>query len=211
MEDSALHGHGRHGHQASLDDLLEFVNTLELTRDGPRDELADLPTALRWLQAHELLHRPTLDALLARHARAPESSAASLRHIHRLRSAMRELLDATVEQRLPAAGALRDVNRALRTHYVQELVPAPNGVSLDHRHDGDPIAGALARLADAAAREVTAPDLDRLRICANDDCRWVFKDESPGGRRKWCDMRTCGNRAKVARHRERAKEQAAAT
>jgi predicted RNA-binding Zn ribbon-like protein len=90
-------------------------------------------------------------------------------------------------------------------------VPAPNGVSLDHRHDGDPIAGALARLADAAAREVTAPDLDRLRICANDDCRWVFKDESPGGRRKWCDMRTCGNRAKVARHRERAKEQAAAT
>jgi predicted RNA-binding Zn ribbon-like protein len=33
----------------------------------------------------------------------------------------------------------------------------------------------------------------------------VFRDYSPAGRRKWCDMSTCGNRAKAARHRERQK------
>jgi predicted RNA-binding Zn ribbon-like protein len=33
----------------------------------------------------------------------------------------------------------------------------------------------------------------------------VFYDESPTGRRRWCDMSTCGNRAKAARHRARRK------
>jgi predicted RNA-binding Zn ribbon-like protein len=44
-----------------------------------------------------------------------------------------------------------------------------------------------------------------MRICANEECRWVFRDYSPAARRKWCDMSTCGNRAKAARHRERQK------
>jgi predicted RNA-binding Zn ribbon-like protein len=34
----------------------------------------------------------------------------------------------------------------------------------------------------------------------------VFVDRSPGGKRRWCDMRTCGNQAKVARHRARARQ-----
>lgn len=193
--------HARHGHQASLDDALDFVNTLELQRDGLVDRLADAETALRWLQQHELLHRETLDALLAAYAGDDEDRL--LRRIRRLRAALREVLDATVERRLPAQSALGDVNRALRTQYVQELLPAPNGVSLDHRHEGDPVEGALSRLAEAIAREVTSAEQERLRICANDQCRWVFKDDSPGARRKWCSMAVCGNRAKVARHRRR--------
>ncbi|HUR15988.1 MAG TPA: CGNR zinc finger domain-containing protein, partial [Candidatus Limnocylindrales bacterium] len=76
------------------------------------------------------------------------------------------------------------------------------------RHEGDPIAGAMARLAEAVARELTQGDSKRMRICANDECRWVFRDYSPAGRRKWCDMSTCGNRAKAARHRERQKSKA---
>ncbi|MBA2489459.1 MAG: CGNR zinc finger domain-containing protein [Chloroflexi bacterium] len=85
------------------------------------------------------------------------------------------------------------------------MVPALDGVSLDHRHDGDPVEGALARLAESIAREVSQGDPARLRICSNDDCRWVFHDPSPSGRRRWCDMSTCGNRAKAARYRERKK------
>jgi predicted RNA-binding Zn ribbon-like protein len=125
--------------------------------------------------------------------------------VQKTRGALRELLDAAVDRRPPSESALREVNRALRAPYVYELVPAADGVSLDHRHDGDPINGALARLSEAVARELTQEDKERLRICANDECRWVFRDNSPAGRRKWCDMSSCGNRAKAARHRERQK------
>ena len=42
-----------------------------------------------------------------------------------------------------------------------------------------------------------------FKACARDDCRWAFIDESRNGKRTWCSMRTCGNRNKVSRYRER--------
>ena len=130
--------------------------------------------------------------------------------VRRVRDAMRELADAAVERRPADKRQVDEVNRALRTHYVTYLVPGPDGVSLDHRHEGDPIDGAMGRLAESIARELSQGHPERLRICANDECRWVFNDTSRTGTRKWCDMSTCGNRAKVARHRARKREDAAA-
>ena len=62
-----------------------------------------------------------------------------------------------------------------------------------------------SRLAESIARELIQGDPSRLRICENPQCRWVFKDTSRTGKRKWCSMSSCGNRAKVARHRARQK------
>ena len=199
---------GRHGHQASLADGLDFVNTLSYDKDVTNERLTDAPTAVSWLQSHALLHQEMADAILAE-ASDPEGEERLLTRVRRVRAALRELLDGAVEKRPPSAGALKEVDRALRAPYVIELVPAADGVSLDHRHDGDPISGAMARLSEAVTRELTGDNSRRLRVCANDDCRWVFNDHSPAGRRKWCDMSSCGNRAKAARHRERQKMKAA--
>ncbi|MDM5213107.1 CGNR zinc finger domain-containing protein [Peribacillus sp. NJ4] len=43
--------------------------------------------------------------------------------------------------------------------------------------------------------------LSSLKRCSNDDCVLLFIDES--GRRKWCSMKICGNRKKVARFQHR--------
>ena len=203
------HGHGRHGHQASLEDALDFVNTLSYDKGAARERLPDVATAVPWLQRHELLHREMVDALLAEYRDDSAGAARLMGHIWRTRAALRELLDAAIEHRPPSNAALREINRALRFQYVYELVPAADGVSLDHRHEGNPVNGAMARLSEAVARELTQGDADRLRICANDECRWVFRDYSPAGRRKWCDMSSCGNRAKAARHRARKKSEEA--
>ena len=37
---------------------------------------------------------------------------------------------------------------------------------------------------------------DRLKLCANPDCRWAFYDRSHSRRGAWCDMASCGNRLK---------------
>ena len=47
----------------------------------------------------------------------------------------------------------------------------------------------------------------RLKICPNHGCRWVFYDETRGNTRRWCDDRSCGNRDKVRRLRERRRKQ----
>lgn len=199
----AHQAYGTHGHQASLEVGLDFVNSLEFSRAGPEEHFPDIEPALRWLHEHDLLHLDALEHDVGRFREDPTAGERALARIRRVRRAMRELVDATVERRAPDLGHLREVNRALRFHYVYELVPAPDGVSLDHRHEGDPIDGALARLSESIAREVSQGQPERLRVCADDDCRWAFSDSSRTGRRKWCDMSTCGNRAKAARHRER--------
>jgi len=208
---SELHELVPHGHQVDLATGLAFVNTLEYERGLPVDHLDSYVTALRWFREHDLLHAGMLEAELARDAADPEGGERTLARIRRVRTAMRELTDAAVEGRTPAQRDLDEINRALRTHYTYYLIPARDGVSLDHKHEGDPIAGALARLTESVASEVSGGHPEQLRVCANEDCRWVFNDSSRTGRRKWCDMATCGNRAKVARHREkkRVEEEAA--
>ncbi len=43
----------------------------------------------------------------------------------------------------------------------------------------------------------------RLKRCADPDCRRAFVDETRSRTRRWCDLGTCGNRARVRRHRSR--------
>ena len=66
-------------------------------------------------------------------------------------------------------------------------------------------------IAEAIVDELASGRPERFRICANDRCRWTFFDSSPTGRRRWCDMTTCGNQAKAARHRAKAKAEFEAT
>jgi len=199
-----------HGHQAGLQDGLDFINTLEREKGQPIDRLVDLATALAWLRRHDLLHDDAVASCAALASADPALAARTLMRIRHVREAMRDLVEAQAERRPPARDGLNEINRALRTHYVYVLVPAPDGVSLTHRHEGDPVEGAVARLAESIAREVSQGYVERLRVCASDSCRWVFFDTSRTGRRRWCDMATCGNRAKAARHRERRREATAA-
>ena len=53
-----------------------------------------------------------------------------------------------------------------------------------------------------AADLLTHPDAVRVKACASDDCSALFVDTTKNRRRRWCDMKICGNRAKVRRHRE---------
>ncbi len=196
----------RHGHLAPLEDGLSFINTRERVRGGWVDRLDSAAAALAWLSGHNLLHDDTRERLLAVWTTSPEAGARALDRIRSVRASMRELIEATVSRRAPAPEELRVINRALRAHYVYVLVPALDGVSMSHKHLGDPIEGALARLTESLAREVSQGLPERLRICANPDCAEAFLDRSRTGRRKWCNMATCGNRAKAARHRERRRE-----
>lgn len=44
---------------------------------------------------------------------------------------------------------------------------------------------------------------ERIRACAHPDCILYFLDATRSGTRRWCDMRTCGNRAKARRYHHR--------
>jgi predicted RNA-binding Zn ribbon-like protein len=73
--------------------------------------------------------------------------------------------------------------------------------------EGDDLARPLWPIA-RAATDLLMNDRERelLRECKDDTCAWLFVDRTKNHTRRWCDMETCGNRAKQARLRQRAKK-----
>ena len=201
------HGKGDagHAHGVDLEATFDFLNTAD-TEDGfPVEKLPSLDSALAWFLEHGLIHHEGADRVKAKVATEPAAVEKDLDRVHNVRDALREVAVAIVEKRVPKASALAIVNRTLHARQVIELVPGPEGCYVDHRHVGDPIDDALARIADPLVSELTGGVPERIRVCASDTCEWIFYDASRTGRRRWCDMATCGNRAKAARHRARAK------
>lgn len=197
--------HAGHAHDVSIDDTFDFLNTDDTENGLPRERLPTLDAALDWFVERGVIHSEGADRMCDLARDQPEAGARDLARIHALRSALREVAEAIVDHRAPKRGALEKVNRALHARQVIELLPSPDGVHVDHRHVGDPIDDALARLADPLVRELTSGHPERIKMCDGETCYWLFYDVSRTGRRRWCDMATCGNRAKAARHRARAR------
>ena len=191
-------------HYVSVDTALEFVDTIETEKGVPVDQFTSTGVAIDWLRQHGLLHEPIEAEVEALRRPGPDSDKA-LARIRRVREALREIVTASVEGR-PAAGRAIDLVNRVMLERQRFLLVCGDGGELDHRHEGDAIADVLARLAERVARQVISPDADRLRVCASDSCDWVFYNSSRTGRRRWCDMTTCGNRAKAARHRARTRD-----
>ena len=195
-----------HSHGIDLESALDFLNTLHpghgRTDDQhERDEhLASPADAAVWFLEQDLVH-PDAGVRI---------SDADLARIRRVRSALREVVDAVVEGRTPDADAVHLVNATLEMRRPTRLELDGSALRIGHRHADTPVDDALALIAEAIIEELATGRPERLRVCANDRCRWAFFDSSPTGRRRWCDMRSCGNQAKAARYRARLKEESAA-
>jgi predicted RNA-binding Zn ribbon-like protein len=197
-----------HAHGVDLEESFDFLNTLDIDNGFPVEKLPTLDDALRWFVDRGVIHREGADRARSKVATQADAGARDLEHVHQVRGALRDVATAIAENRSPRASALSTVNRALHARQVIELVAGPDGCSVDHRHIGDPIDDALARLAEPLVSELTGGRPERIRVCASDTCEWIFYDASRTGRRRWCDMATCGNRAKAARHRARTRAEA---
>jgi predicted RNA-binding Zn ribbon-like protein len=97
--------------------------------------------------------------------------------------------------------ALNRVLGSSRTSVSVELgTEGPRLVPLER---GETLLTALAPVARSAAELLVSAEPSRIRRCSSDTCDRWFIDTSKGGRRKWCSMATCGNRAKAESHRKR--------
>ncbi len=125
-----------------------------------------------------------------------------------LREALYRLFDAQAQGKAAPSRDLDALNRA--------LAQAPARTALKRSRDGydwdveAKPATALALLAPvlwSAGDLLAGPGLDKVRRCANPECGWLFLDDSRAGKRRWCSMSSCGNRAKARRHYHKSREE----
>lgn len=115
----------------------------------------------------------------------------------------------TIDRALRAASPTYHLAALPRSH---TRAPSPNtepprppgaAVRVQTRFDPDGPLAALTPIALSAVEVAGSTDPGRLRDCDAEDCTRWFVDTSKGGRRRWCSMARCGNRAKAARYRRR--------
>jgi predicted RNA-binding Zn ribbon-like protein len=125
---------------------------------------------------------------------------ADLAEAKRVREAIWQLADARLLGRAAPAAAADELNRsAARPPLAPRIDPAGAKAWARPVRAGQ----VLSTVARDAVELFTGPMAHRIRRCAGSDCQLVFVDTSRPGRRRWCSMERCGNRAKVRAFRDR--------
>jgi predicted RNA-binding Zn ribbon-like protein len=124
-----------------------------------------------------------------------------------LREAIYRLFDAQAQGKTTAPRDLEALNAALAQAPGRKMLKRSKGGyewEVDAR--SAPALALLAPVLWSAGDLLAGPRLDRVRRCANPECGWLFLDDSRAGKRRWCSMSSCGNRAKAQRHYHKSKE-----
>lgn len=197
------------GHDFEFDSgrlCLDYANTLsDRPEVAPREEdlhrYADL---VDWAEAAGILSTDEAAELQREALRRPAEADVAFARAIALREAIYRLFSAIAAGAEPPADDLAAVNRAIGAAAARgRLAPLHGHFHWQWEHDPAVLDTMLAPVAWSVAEVLMSDDLPRVHECAAEDCGWLFMDTSKNGRRRWCSMETCGNRAKARRHRER--------
>ena len=116
-----------------------------------------------------------------------------------LRDALSDIFEAEARGRRGPGRALRALEAELSASYRKPRLERKHGCYrlTWESNASNVMTGDIVR---STVELLISDDLGRLRLCAADDCHWVFLDNSRNGSRRWCDMKVCGNRAKARRY-----------
>jgi len=191
---------------------LDFLNSVATPVDEEVDWIPDGEGLLAWLEQSELVPRAALKEIRIR------STAAELDDLASRARGLREWFRGFVGKRKGRALAAKDLSELESLNQLLErdqqhgeiVANASGGVtSFELRANRRWVSAEslLMPIAEALARLVCEEDFRYVKACEGPRCTLLFVDHTRGHGRRWCSMAICGNRAKVAAHRKRLKEQ----
>ena len=127
--------------------------------------------------------------------------AGEIRSLRKLRTLLRHVVEKTSDGAAISAGDLANLNSWLKVPGFRRLLERQNGLQLQWRPAEIGWPATLAQIAASLAESLAEQPHNRLKLCANPGCRWVFVDRTKGNVRRWCNDTTCGNRDRVRRSR----------
>jgi predicted RNA-binding Zn ribbon-like protein len=167
-----------------------LVNTIELPI-GP-DRLVDPEDARPWLIDN---------AMLASDAALDDADLQLLRDV---REALRALLMYNSGGPSPTDADLAPLRVVAAGGAARAELNSDGVVGLAAA--GDSVAERLVELLLIARDAQRDGSWTRLKVCANDECRWAFYDRSRNHGGTWCEMSACGNKLKNREFRARRRK-----
>ncbi|ADG16844.1 protein of unknown function DUF1470 [Paraburkholderia atlantica] len=188
---------------------LDFLNSVARPVDEQIDWIVDGAGLQDWLQQAGMVSTEALAEMRGRFASAEFDAVAG--EARELREWFRRFVKARKGRPLTAADLreLEPLNRLLeRDERFGAVVPgAGSAFEFRERRRWKSPESLLMPIAEALARLVCDEDFTQVKACEGPRCTLLFADHTRGHARRWCSMAVCGNRAKVAAHRKRRKDQ----
>ncbi len=176
---------------------LDFINTLRMIGTELTDTWQSDEDVARWIVRNGL--RDTLpsttwpDGVLLGKARN-----------------LREIARKTVQARKAAKTfPLHELNSFLEHSVSHCVLSAKSRINLhfERVYRQNTVEQYLAPVAESVAELLSHADFQLIRHCEGGQCVLWFYDRTKAHRRRWCSPQFCGNRAKVAAFRARARQQ----
>jgi predicted RNA-binding Zn ribbon-like protein len=191
---------------------LDFLNSVATPVDEEVDWIGNGAGLLAWLDQAGWVPAEALEAIRGR------STPAELDEMAARARELREWFRGFVRERKGRALSAQDLrelkplNQLLESdsQYGQIVANAADGAAsfeLRANRRWQSAESLLLPIAEALARFVCEEDFTYVKACEGPRCTLMFADHTRGHARRWCSMALCGNRAKVAAHRKRIKEQ----
>ncbi|WP_298255075.1 CGNR zinc finger domain-containing protein [Bradyrhizobium sp.] len=159
-------------------------------------------------QADELEDAAALGAWMARrklNEAGKVPSSATFETALALRGAIRDYLERDPADRRRETSIKDALDRAMARFPLRVTSVGKDGLKLAPA-GSDAMAGLSAVVAELYNGAANG-SLDRLKMCASEECKRVFFDRSKPGTRRWCQSTLCGNRHKTRTYRERLKRE----
>jgi predicted RNA-binding Zn ribbon-like protein len=185
---------------------LDLANTVS-RRGNPerrREHLDRYSDVISFLRQEKVLSPEQASQLrdYAQH-HTPEARR-SFARIIQLREATYAVFAAISQHKAVPAGDLKLINDFAAEAWQHRRLKSMNGsYGWEWIHTKCPLDRFQWLMVQAAIELLTSDELKIVRFCEAPDCEWLFLDHSRNRSRRWCDMKSCGNRAKARRHYER--------
>jgi|SRR5439155_26906427 len=184
---------------------LDFANTVSNRGSkAPIDRMRSYGDLISWCEQSATASPALAGDLSKRAAAHPAAAREALTRAVAVREALYRVFAAVAADKRPRPADLAVLNEQVPDAFTRSRI-APAGDRFVLRVDlsADDLLSPLAPVVKSAIDLLTSDGLDRIRTCAADTCEWLFIDTTKNRTRRWCDMKVCGNRAKVRRFRSR--------
>ncbi len=186
---------------------LDFANTIDdRPTASPQENLNSYNDLVAFSEQAQTMTAEEAQQLREQAKKHPARASEIFERAIVLREALFRIFKAVTQDESPATEDLKLLNAALSEAMSHAcLVPQTEGFQWHWAAGPENLDRVLWPVIRAAADLLTSDELDDVRICAAETCDWLFLDTSKNHTRRWCNMKTCGNRAKAKRHYERTR------
>lgn len=187
---------------------LDFTNTLRCRPEKtPQEFLTTYSDLIAWGWQAQLVTEEEARQLLEEEVRHPDNAKATLQRAITLREALYRICEKIVEGAVPEGSDLLILNAILSQGMAQACILAEgDGFRWDWEAKEKALESVLWIVARSTADLLTSGLRHAVRMCEAEDCGLLFLDTSKNQSRRWCSMKSCGNRAKARRYLARNRD-----